>query len=140
MVIVTRIKTLEHSAVYQVFAITDPALVTLLLKMVNRYQKNSHNSFSLRKACARRNFVSQKDFALSDEQSLLYSMKKKTHFNHTYSLNTEDKRVEAAEKLVMRKLRIFKMKSVFDSITLSKDLLEDVNKVMITFDISMILF
>lgn len=116
------------------FAITDPALVTILLKMVKRYQKGSHNTFSLKKDFMRRNFVSQKDFALADAEMMLYSMKRKTHFNHSYSLNSEEKKIEAAEKLVMRKLRIFKMKTVFDSITFSKDLLDEINRVLLSFD------
>jgi len=46
-----------------------------------------------------------------------------------------EKRRNSFEKIIMRKLRIFKVKSVFDSITFSRDFLDSIEEVLNIFDV-----
>ena len=134
MVILIRLSRVKKDTIYRVFSITDPGLVTFLMKMMNQMKRLKHNSFSIRESNLRQAFETQKDFGLAKYSMLLYSIKKTSPGNF-YARNEGEKRRNSFEKVVMRKLRIFKVKSVFDSITFSKDFLDSIDEVLNIFDV-----
>ena len=103
------------------------------MKMMNQMKQLKHNSFSVRESEMREVFETQKDFGLARYNTLLYSIKKNLPGNF-YARNEYEKRINGFEKIVMKKLRIFKVKSVFDSITFSSDFLDTIEEVLSIFD------
>ena len=133
MVGLIRLLRVKKETIYRVFSITDPGLVTFLMKMMNQMKQFKHNSFSAREPEFRAGFESQKDFGLARYNLLLYSIKKTTPGNF-YARNEKERQKNASEKVIMRKLRIFKLRSAFDSITFSRDFLDSVDEVLAIFD------
>ena len=133
MVEVTRLLSVKKETIYRVFSITDPGLVTFLMKMMSQMKQFKHNSFSVRDPELRQSFDTQKDFGLAKYSVLLYSIKK-TNPGNFYARDEKEKQKNSAEKVIMRKLRVFKVKSVFDSITFSREFLDSVEEVLGYFD------
>ena len=109
-------------------------MVTLLMKMMNQMKNLKHNSFSVRETDLRGSFQTQKDFGIAKYSTLLYSIKK-TNPSNFYARNELEKRKNGFEKIIMRKLRVFKVKTVFDSITFSRDFLDSIEDVLNMFDV-----
>lgn len=123
----------KKDTIYRVFSITDPGLVSLLMKMMSQMRRVKHNSFSVREPDIREIFETQKDFALAKYSTLLYSIKRTSPGNF-YSKNEFERRRNGFEKLLMRKLRVFRRNSIFDSVTFSREYLDGVDDVLQAFD------
>lgn len=134
MVRITRLLTVKKETIYKVFTITDPALVSFVMKMIDQLKKLKHNTFSSRQGDIRDRFETQKDFALAKYSNILYSVKKSSQSGNFYLNGSGKKPKTNRHKILIKKLRIFKMNSVFDSITFSKDFLDCIDSVLECFD------
>jgi hypothetical protein len=127
----------KKETIYRIFAINDPALVSLILKMVYQFTKMNHNLFCYKDLTLAKHYQSQKEFALLSENLIFHSMKdRNTMVINLDYMNGDEKKKKSKETLLLKKTRLFKKEHIFDSITLSLDFMNSVDEILKCFDIS----
>ena len=128
---------IEKEKLNKIFVIKDPAFVTLLIKMVSLFKNCKHNCFSIKKNDYKNVYPSEKDFSVAPEQEILMSFKKSSKYvsNSMNLISQQQYKTKEREGIILKKLRVFKTESVYDSISFSQDYVKSISDLITSFDV-----